>query len=60
MGGLALLLLWQDATFLPHPDEAPYWISGQANFILQTHPSFDAKYSGPNSLQPFAETAVSS
>lgn len=59
MGALALLLVMQDAMFLPHPQEPPYWLSGQANFILQAHPSFDAPYTGPNSLQRFSETAVS-
>jgi hypothetical protein len=36
-----------------------FWLSGQANFITQYHPSFDAKYSGPNSLQSEAEHATS-
>ncbi len=31
------------------------WISGQANFIRQAHPSFDAAYSGTNSLSPNKE-----
>src|SRR5215831_7553907 len=35
------------------------WVSVQANFIRQQHPSFDAKYSGPNSLSPDAEHATS-
>jgi high affinity Mn2+ porin len=43
----------------PHFKEGRYWISGQANFIFQTHPSFYAKYSGPNSLQPDYEKATS-
>ena len=34
-------------------------LSGQINFIFQTHPAFDAKYSGPNSLQPDYEKATS-
>ena len=31
------------------------WVSGQANFISQGHPTFDALYSGPNSLLPDAQ-----
>ena len=37
-------------TLFPHSDTSRYWISGQANIILQWHPAFPAKYSGPNSL----------
>src|SRR5690348_8285696 len=33
----------------PHPETDRYWISGQANFIFQAHPSFHALYSGPHS-----------
>ena len=36
-----------------------FWISGQANFIRQQHGAFYAQYSGPNSLQPYAEHATS-
>lgn len=32
-----------------------FWLSFQANFIRQQHPSFDAKYSGVNSLSANAE-----
>jgi high affinity Mn2+ porin len=46
-------------TLFPHSESSRYWISGQANFILQWHPSFPAKYSGPNSLNPRAENATS-
>ncbi len=35
------------------------WISGQANVIRQEHPTFDAKYSGPNSFLPDKEHATS-
>jgi len=35
------------------------WMAGQVNFIFQTHPPFDAKYTGPNSLQPNYEKATS-
>jgi hypothetical protein len=36
-----------------------FWLSGQANFIFQTHPSFHAVYSGKNSLSPNYEKATS-
>ena len=56
----------------PAPSEAPaasagdqpsfwdrFWVSIQGNFIRQEHPTFDAKYSGPNSFLPDAEHATS-
>jgi high affinity Mn2+ porin len=46
-------------TLFPHSDTAPFWISGQANIIFQWHPSFQAKYSGPNSFHSFGENATS-
>jgi high affinity Mn2+ porin len=36
-----------------------FWISGQANFMRQQHPTFYAKYSGPNSFLPDREHATS-
>src|SRR5207248_1689410 len=36
-----------------------YWLSGQINFIFQTHSDFPAQYSGPNSLSPRYEKATS-
>jgi high affinity Mn2+ porin len=36
-----------------------FWLSGQGNFITQYHPTFAAKYSGPNSFQPASETESS-
>jgi hypothetical protein len=36
-----------------------FWLSGQANFITQYHPSFHADYSGPNSLPTAAQDASS-
>jgi high affinity Mn2+ porin len=36
-----------------------FWLSGQANFIFQTHPPFHAVYSGKNSLSPNYEKATS-
>src|SRR5271169_5028388 len=38
-------------TMFPHLPEGRYWISGQANFIYQTNPPFDAEYSGTNSFR---------
>jgi high affinity Mn2+ porin len=35
------------------------WLSGQANFIYQVHPSFAALYSGGHSLRPSYESATS-
>jgi high affinity Mn2+ porin len=36
-----------------------FWLSSQANFITQGHPTFTAPYSGPNSLSPEAQVATS-
>jgi high affinity Mn2+ porin len=47
------------ATLFPHSQTARYWVSGQSNIIFQWHPSFDAKYSGQNSLHTKAEHATS-
>src|SRR5271166_1271387 len=44
---------------LPHFKSTRFWISGQANFIFQTHPEFPALYSGPHSLNPHYEKATS-
>ena len=44
---------------LPHFKDTRFWLSGQANFIFQTHPPFHAPYSGPNSLSPNYEKATS-
>lgn len=43
----------------PHLTDTRYWLSGQANFIFQTHPPFHAPYSGVNSLNPNYEKATS-
>ena len=43
----------------PHFKNTRYWLSGQANFIFQTHPPFHAPYSGKNSLDPNYEKATS-
>jgi len=44
---------------LPHFKDTRFWLSGQTNFIFQTHPDFHAAYSGPNSLSPHYEKATS-
>src|SRR5262249_41751229 len=46
-------------TMFDHSKTSRFWISVQANIILQWHGAFRAKYSGPNSLHPFAENATS-
>jgi high affinity Mn2+ porin len=43
----------------PHFKDTRFWLSGQANFIFQTHPPFDAAYSGAHSLSPDYEKATS-
>jgi high affinity Mn2+ porin len=46
-------------SMLPHFKDTRWWLSGQANFIFQTHPPFHALYSGPHSLDPNYEKATS-
>lgn len=46
-------------TIFPHSNSSRFWISGQANIVLQWHPSFPADYSGPNSLSAPAQSATS-
>src|ERR1700730_16540273 len=50
-----------DATeaMFPHFKDSRFWLSGQANFIFQTHPDFHAPYSGTNSLGPHYDKATS-
>ncbi|MGA8224038.1 MAG: carbohydrate porin [Candidatus Acidiferrales bacterium] len=45
-------------TMFPHSESSRYWISGQANIILQWHPTFPAKYTGTNSLSPGAQSST--
>lgn len=40
----------ESLTMFPHSDSARYWVSGQANSILQMHGHFHSPYQGPNSL----------
>jgi high affinity Mn2+ porin len=46
-------------TLFPHSETSRYWISGQANIVLQWHGSFPAPYSGPNSFKHVPENATS-
>jgi len=46
-------------TIFPHSDTSRFWVSGQMNGIFQAQPSFSAKYSGPNSLHNYGESATS-
>ena len=43
----------------PHFKDTRFWLSGQANFIFQTHPAFPALYSGTHSLGPNYEKGTS-
>lgn len=45
-------------TLFPHTETGRYWISGQANVVMQWHPAFAAQYTGPNSLTPWAQSAT--
>jgi hypothetical protein len=46
-------------SMFPHFKEKRFWLTGQANFVFQTHPDFHAPYSGPHSLDPHYEKATS-
>jgi high affinity Mn2+ porin len=46
-------------TLFPHSETSRYWVSGQANIILQWNPSLPAKYSGSHSFGPSAQNATS-
>jgi high affinity Mn2+ porin len=46
-------------TMFPHFKDTRFWLSGQMNFIFQTHPTFPAAYSGAHSLGPDYEKATS-
>jgi len=45
-------------TIFPHTLTGRYWISGQANVILQGYDAFKAAYSGPNSLTNWSQSAT--
>ncbi len=46
-------------TMFPHSGTAPYWISGQANSIFQSHGHFRSPYEGANSLRDIFEYKAS-
>jgi high affinity Mn2+ porin len=46
-------------SMFPRLKSARYWLSGQANFIFQTHPEFPSPYSGTHSLGADYEKATS-
>jgi len=46
-------------TLFPHSESSRWYVGGEMNFIGQWHPSFPAKYSGPQSLDANAEGALS-
>ena len=46
-------------TMFRHSQTSRWWVSGQSNVIMQWHPSFEAKYSGPNSFKTHSENATS-
>ncbi len=46
-------------SMLPHFKNTRFWLSGQANFIFQTHPEFHALYSGAHSLGVHYDKATS-
>jgi high affinity Mn2+ porin len=46
-------------SMLPHFSDTRFWLSGQMNFIFQTHPPFQADYTGRSSMSPNYEKATS-
>ena len=46
-------------TMFPHPEDARYWISGQANIIFQGRLPFHSLYEGTNSFRNSAEYKTS-
>ena len=46
-------------TMFPHPEDARYWISGQANIIYQGRLPFHSLYQGTNSFRNSAEYKTS-
>src|ERR1700722_3004316 len=45
-------------TIFPHTMTGRYWVSGQANVVLQGYGASKAKYNGPNSLTNWAQSAT--
>jgi high affinity Mn2+ porin len=48
-----------DVTMFPHPEDARYWLSGQANIIFQGRIPFHSLYEGTNSFRNSAEYKTS-
>src|ERR1700722_1934780 len=46
-------------TMFPHPEDARYWVSGQANIIFQGRLPFHSLYEGTNSFRNSAEYKTS-
>ena len=46
-------------SMFPHFRDTRFWVSGQANFIFQTHPEFHSPYSGEHSLGSHYEKGTS-
>jgi hypothetical protein len=46
-------------TMSPHFGDTRFWLSGQTNFIFESHPGFHAAYSGPHSLSTHYEKSMS-
>jgi high affinity Mn2+ porin len=46
-------------TMFPHPEDARYWVSGQANVIFQGRLPFHSPYEGKNSFRSSAEYKTS-
>ena len=46
-------------SMFPHFKDTRFWLTGQANFVFQTHPDFRALYCGPHSLSSRYEKATS-
>ncbi len=46
-------------TMFPHPEDARYWVSGQANIIFQGRLPFHSLYQGTNSFRNSAEYKTS-
>jgi high affinity Mn2+ porin len=46
-------------TLFPHSETSRYWVSGQANIVLQWHGRFPAAYSGTNSFKTAPENTTS-
>ena len=48
-----------ETTMVPHPEDARYWVSGQANIIFQGRLPFHSLYEGTNSFRSSAEYKTS-